>query len=110
MAMPGSEAIRAYRGGTENTYDIDFPVPMEGAWEYNIQVISPQFGQTSFVLKDKVEKPEVPWFLIAGILVGMPLMAGLTWYLLFRRSNDEDDKDEDEESTPRKPKARKQTS
>ncbi|NWJ47588.1 MAG: hypothetical protein HXX08_17165 [Chloroflexi bacterium] len=100
MDMPGVTPVRAYRGQTENTYDVDIPVNMEGQWTYNIQVISPQLGESNFPVKDKVEKADAPWIIIIAILVGLPIMAGVTWFLLFRKTSSDD---EDEEKTISEP-------
>ncbi len=98
MDMPGTAPVRTYRGQTENTYDADIPVAMEGSWNFQVTVISPQFGNVTFTISDKVEKPQVPWVIIVGILIGLPLLAGLTWFFLFRKTVD----DEDEEESPGK--------
>ena len=76
-------------------YDADIPVGMEGVWRLNLQVVSGQFGQTNFEVDLKVEKPSAPWGVIIGILVALPALAGITWWLLFRKENKLDE-DEDE--------------
>jgi hypothetical protein len=106
MEMPGSVPVRAYRGQTENTYDVDIPVNMEGIWQFDIQIISPQYGQATFILKDTVEKPEAPWAIIIAILIGLPMMAGLTWFLLFRKTTDAEE-DDKEDSSPTGQQTRK---
>jgi|GEM_PF-2371242 len=99
MAMGGVVPTRAYRGQTENTYDVDFPVNMEGQWVFQIQINSPQFGVSDFTVKDKIEKPDAPWIIIIGILVGLPILGGLTWFFLFRKSGMDDDEDEEKAET-----------
>ncbi len=94
MEMPGSEKLRHYPGVTPNTYDVDIPVSMEGLWRINITIISPQFGQTSFPIDVTVKKPEAPWLIVVLILIGLPIMAGLTWFFLFRKSDDDDDEED----------------
>jgi hypothetical protein len=99
MAMPGADEPKRFIQTTSrpNQYDVDVPVSMEGLWSLNVQIISPQFGQTSFDVNLKVEKPSAPWGVIVGILVAMPLLAGLTWWLLFRKSGEDEEEEEEEE-------------
>lgn len=95
MAMPGAEPRRFFQTPSRpNQYDVDVPVGMEGLWSLNIQIISPELGQTAFDINLKVEKPSAPWGVIIGILVAMPLLAGLTWWLLFRKAGAEDEDEE----------------
>jgi len=95
MAMPGSSPARFIQTPSRpNQYDVDIPVSMEGVWIMNIQIVDPQLGQTSFEVNLKVEKPSAPWGIIIGILVALPLLAGLTWWLLFRNSSKLEDDEE----------------
>jgi hypothetical protein len=102
MEMPGLTKLRHYPGQTPNTYDVDIPVSMEGRWRVNITIISPQFGQTTITIEVTVEKPSAPWLVIILILLGLPILAGVTWFFLFRPSaeDDEADENEDEEAQP----------
>jgi hypothetical protein len=94
MEMPGVTQLRHYPGQTPNTYDVDIPVNMEGVWRVNVTIVSPQYGQTNFPLEVTVEKPSAPWLVIVLILLGLPILAGVTWFFLFRPSKDDDDEDE----------------
>ncbi len=90
MAMGGAEPVRFTQTASRlNLYDVDIPVGMEGIWQVNIQIISPQLGQTQFELPFKVEKTSPAWGIIVGIMVALPLMAGLTWWFLFRGTPEE---------------------
>ncbi len=96
MDMPGVTPQRFIQAPSRpNMYDADIPVGMEGVWRLNVQVVSPQLGQTNFEVDLKVEKPSAPWGVIIGILVALPALAGITWWLLFRKENKLDE-DEDE--------------
>lgn len=99
MAMPGSGGQRFLQTpGRPNQYDVDVPVTMEGEWTFKITITDPQFGTASFTAKTKVEKPDAPWPIIIAILIALPLLAGLTWYFLFRgQDHDDDDEDDDED-------------
>jgi hypothetical protein len=98
MAMPGMVGTRFIQSPARpNQYDVDVPVTMEGMWRFNIRVIDPQLGSTSFTADAKVEKPDAPWAVIIAILIGLPVLAGMTWFFLFRGQKDDDDEDEDDE-------------
>lgn len=102
MAMPGVSGQRFIQTpGRPNQYDVDVPVSMEGEWTFKITITDAQFGTASFTANTKVEKPDAPWPIIIAILIALPLLAGLTWYFLFRGQDkdddDEDDEDEDED-------------
>ncbi len=95
MAMPGATPVRFVQAPARpNMYDADVPVGMEGLWSLTVQIIDPQLGQTSFDVSFKVEKPSAPWGVIIGILVALPALAGLTWWLLFRDKNATESDDE----------------
>jgi hypothetical protein len=94
MAMPGVEPKRFLQTvARPNIYDVDIPVGMEGLWNMNLQIISPELGQTTFDVSFKVEKPAAPWGVIIGILVALPLLAGVTWWFLFRGQSSEEEED-----------------
>ena len=96
MAMPGSGGQRFIQTPSRpNQYDVDVPVSMEGEWTFKITITDPQYGTVSFNANAKVEKPDAPWPIIIAILIVLPVLAGLTWYFLFRGNKDKDD-DEDE--------------
>ncbi len=96
MAMPGVVGARFIQApGRPNQYDVDVPVAMEGSWRFNITITDPQLGSTRFTADAKVEKPDAPWAIIIAILVGLPVLAGMTWFFLFRGQKDDDDEDED---------------
>jgi hypothetical protein len=98
MAMPGGAGQRFLQNPSRpNQYDVDVPVSMEGDWRFKITITDPQFGTTSFVAETKVEKPDAPWPIIIAILIALPLLAGLTWYFLFRGQDNEDDDDDDDD-------------
>lgn len=98
MAMPGVVGARFIQNAARpNQYDIDVPVSMEGMWRFNIRIIDPQLGSTSFTADAKVEKPDAPWAIIIAILIGLPVLAGMTWFFLFRSQKDDDEDDEDED-------------
>jgi hypothetical protein len=96
MAMPDTPSRRSYPGQQPNTYDVDLPLSMEGTWSVTLTIHSPTYGDANFDLSLNVEKPSAPWPFIIGILVGLPVLAGLTWWLLFRGGNADDDEDEEE--------------
>ena len=96
MAMPDAPSRRSYAGQQPNTYDVDLPLSMEGDWSVTLTIHSPTYGDANFDLSLKVEKPSAPWPFIIGILVGLPVLAGLTWWLLFRGGSADDDEDEEE--------------
>ncbi len=98
MAMPGSGGQRFLQTpGRPNQYDVDIPVSMEGDWTFKITITDAQFGAVSFVAITKVEKPDAPWPIIIAILVALPMLAGLTWYFLFRGQDKDDEDDEEDE-------------
>lgn len=98
MAMPGSGGQRFLQTpGRPNQYDVDIPVSMEGDWTFKITITDAQFGAVSFVANTKVEKPDAPWPIIIAILVALPMLAGLTWYFLFRGQDKDDEDDEEDE-------------
>ncbi len=98
MAMPGSGGQRFLQTpGRPNQYDVDVPVSMEGDWTLKITITDPQLGTVSFVANTKVEKPDAPWPIIIAILIALPLLAGLTWYFLFRGQDNNEDEDEKED-------------
>ncbi len=102
MAMPDVGSRRSFQGQTPNTYDVDLPLNMEGDWVIHTQIAAPGFAPATLDLNLKVEKPSAPWPFIIGILVGLPLLGFLTWFLLFRGGHDDDD-DEESKVSPRKP-------
>jgi hypothetical protein len=95
MEMPGVTKLRHYPGVTPNTYDVDIPVNMEGLWRVTVTIVSPQYGQATFPIEVTVEKPSAPWLVIVLILLGLPMLAGATWFFLFRPGKD-DEEDEPE--------------
>jgi hypothetical protein len=98
MAMPGVVGARFIQSPARpNQYDVDVPVSMEGMWRFNIRIIDPQLGSTTFTADAKVEKPDAPWAIIIAILIGLPVLAGMTWFFLFRGQKDDDEDDEDDE-------------
>ena len=106
MAMPGIASQRFVQNQARpDQYDVDVPVSMEGIWDFKINIISPTVGQTSFVANAKVEKPDAPWPIIIAILVALPALAGLTWYFLFRKQDDDED-DEGGETGKGKPEVK----
>lgn len=99
MPMPGSTGLRFVQpSGRPNQYDVDIPVTMEGDWRFKITISDPQFGTSSFVADTKVEKPDAPWGVIIAIVIALPLLAGLTWFFLFRDEGEIQDDDEDDDS------------
>lgn len=95
MAMPGLAKQRFVQTqGRPNQYDIDVPVTMEGTWLFAVTIVDPGLGDTTFTVNTKVEKPDAPWPIIIAILVALPLLVGLTWFFLFRKTGDDDDDDE----------------
>ncbi len=98
MAMPGSGGQRFIQTPSRpNQYDVDVPVSMEGEWTFKITIADPQYGTVSFNATAKVEKPDAPWPIIIAILIVLPVLAGFTWFFLFRGNNDKDEDDEDED-------------
>ncbi|MBN9388847.1 MAG: FixH family protein [Chloroflexi bacterium] len=98
MAMPETGGQRFIQTPSRpNQYDVDVPVTMEGEWTFKLTITDPQYGTTSFTANAKVEKPDAPWPIIIAILIVLPVLAGLTWFFLFRGGNSKDDDDEDEE-------------
>jgi hypothetical protein len=111
MAMPGVGGQRFLQTpGRPNQYDVDVPVSMEGQWRFKVTITDPQLGTASFEADTKVEKPEAPWPIIIAILIALPLLAGLTWYFLFRgqEKNDDDDDEDDEEEDEDQGKGRRE--
>lgn len=98
MAMPGGSEPKRFvqTASRPNMYDVDVPVAMEGLWNINLQIVSPQLGQATFDVNFKVEKPSAPWGVIIGILVALPLLAGVTWWLLFRNKSGDEAEEEEE--------------
>ncbi len=98
MAMPGAERKRFVQSPDRpNQYDVDVPVAMEGIWRFKITIADPRLGTSTFSADTKVEKPDAPWPVILAILIALPVMAGMTWFFLFRGQQDEDvDEDVDE--------------
>jgi YtkA-like len=97
MEMPGVVPQRLSKSQTRtNQYEVDLDVSMEGLWRFQFQIIDPALGSASFTVDQKVEKVNAPWAVIVGIIVGLPVLAGLSWFFLFRKG-DEDDEDEDED-------------
>lgn len=98
MAMPGSTGQRFIQTPSRpNQYDVDVPVTMEGDWVFKLTITDPQYGTASFTANAKVEKPDAPWPIIIAILIVLPVLAGLTWFFLFRGSSDKDDDDDDDD-------------
>ena len=99
MAMPGVVGQRfTQRQGRPNQYEVDMPLNMEGLWRFNITISDPQLGSTTYTFDAKVEKIDAPWAVIVGILVALPVLAGLTWWFLFRNLNNDNDDDDGEKS------------
>lgn len=96
MAMPAGGSKRAIPGQAPNTYDVNLSLAMEGTWVVHVTVHSPTFGDAQFDVNLSVEKPSAPWPFIIAILIGLPILAFLTWWLLFRNQGRDDDDDEDE--------------
>lgn len=98
MAMPGVVGQRfSQQQGRPNQYIVDMPLTMEGLWRLNITISDPQLGSTEYTFDAKVEKIDAPWAVIVGILVALPVLAGLTWWFLFRNLNNDDDNDDDDD-------------
>lgn len=95
MAMQGQGSKRAFPGQAPNTYDINLTLGMEGSWVVHVTVHSPTYGDAQFDVNLSVEKPSAPWPFIIAILVGLPVLAFLTWWLLFRKQSDDDDDDDE---------------
>lgn len=103
MPMPGSAGLRFVQmPGRPNQYDVDIPVTMEGDWRLKITIIDPLLGTVLFTADTKVEKSDIPWPIIIALLVALPLLAGLTWFFLFKDESGLDEEDEEEEEDQRK--------
>lgn len=107
MEMPGMNSTRLTQSfNRPNQYEIDIPLSMEGRWRFEFTLIDPALGSTNFVVDTNVAKPDAPWPIIIGILVGLPVLAGLTWFFLFKGNGQDDDDEEEEAAKPAKAKAR----
>jgi hypothetical protein len=96
MEMPGVVPQRLGKSQTRtNQYEVDLDVSMEGLWRFQFQVIDPALGSVNFTVDQKVEKVNAPWAVIVGIIVGLPVLAGLSWFFLFRKTDEDDEDDED---------------
>jgi hypothetical protein len=96
MDMPGVVPQRLGKSQTRpNQYEVDLDVSMEGLWRFKFQVVDPALGSANFTVDQKVEKVNAPWAVIVGIIVGLPILAGLSWFFLFRKVDDDDEDDED---------------
>ncbi|OJV99083.1 MAG: hypothetical protein BGO39_16615 [Chloroflexi bacterium 54-19] len=102
LATPvsGATRLKFYQTpGRPNQYDVDIPVATEGDWRFDIIIDDPKLGVVSFNAQTRVEKSDPPWPVIIALVIALPLLAGLTWFFLFRESADlefEDEEDEDD--------------
>ena len=98
MPMPGMTDMEATHTGS-GTYQASVPVTMEGYWFFDVKVENSRLGPAQFRFEDTVEKPATPWLLIALIVVGVTVGAGLV-FAGMRGNRPDDDGDDDDDYPP----------
>jgi hypothetical protein len=94
MEMPGVAPQRMTKSPIRpNGYEVGLEVSMEGLWRFQFQILDPTLGAANFTVEQKVQKLDAPWPVIVAIIVGMPVLAGLSWFFLFRNTEDETDEE-----------------
>ena len=95
MPMPGMTDAR-FSHTASGQYEVSVPVSMEGYWFFDVKLDNSRLGTAQFRFEDRVEKPATPWALIALLVVGLTVGAGLIAFgVLSGRHDGNDDDDED---------------